>query len=149
MGLALSNRTTLQGVLTADYDAIFRRLKRQLGLFQIGGDVEAERWRPEGQYLSAAEVAALLDVSDASLETTRASDRGSTKEGLARALGELSRRRRKVFRGAMLQKMPDHEIAALLGLATRTVESDLRHALRHCASRLGRRAARRSDGAHS
>ncbi len=40
--------------------------------------------------------------------------------------------------GCRCRKMPDHEIAAQLGVRRPTVEIDLRNSLKHCAARLGR-----------
>jgi RNA polymerase sigma-70 factor (ECF subfamily) len=175
--LSVSNRATLQAVLTTDYNGLFKQLTRRLGSAELAGDalqetflrldrvsdativrrpreflvrvasnIAADRQRVERRYLSAAEVVSLLDVRDEAPDPAKVVEARSELEALGRALAELSPRRRRVFRAAMLENMPDHEIAALLNINVRTVESDLKYALKYCASRLGRNLTRRCGG---
>jgi RNA polymerase sigma-70 factor (ECF subfamily) len=115
-------------------------------LFRIAVNIATDRRRVERRYLSAAEVDYLLDVPDDSPDPAEIAEARSELEALDRALAELSPRRREVFKAAILQKIPDHKIAARLGINVRTVETDLKHALSHCASRLGRKLIRRPGG---
>jgi RNA polymerase sigma-70 factor, ECF subfamily len=175
--LSVSNRATLQAVLTTDYNGLFKQLARRLGsaelagdalqetflrldrvsdativrrprefLFRVASNIAADHRRVERRYLSTAEVISLLDVRDEAPDPAKVVEARSELEALGRALGELSPRRRRVFRAAMLENMPDHEIATLLNINVRTVESDLKYALKYCASRLGRNLTRRCGG---
>jgi RNA polymerase sigma-70 factor (ECF subfamily) len=109
-------------------------------------NVAGDRRRNECRRLSAAEVASLLDAPGDFIRAANIPKARLELEALERALAELPARRRKVLMAAVSQNISDHEIAALLRINTRTVESDLNCALKHCASRLGRKLIRRSGG---
>jgi RNA polymerase sigma-70 factor, ECF subfamily len=115
-------------------------------LFQIASNIAADHRRFERRFLSTTEVDSLLDVRDETPDPAKIVEARSELKALERALGELSPRQREVFRAAMLHNMPDHEIAARLNINVRTVESNLNHALKYCAARLGRALTRRAGG---
>lgn len=170
------DRTTLRDVLAADYSGLFKRLTRKLGSSELAGDalqetflrvermsnartvspkdylfrialnVATDRRRVEQRHLSLDAVDALLDIPDDTPDAVAVMEGRQDIEALDRALAELPARARHVFVSAVVNKMPDHEIAAQLGVSIRTVEIDLRNALKHCAQRLDRDLIRRTGG---
>ncbi|MGT2504599.1 RNA polymerase sigma factor [Bradyrhizobium guangxiense] len=102
--------------------------------------------RVEQRHLSLDAVDALLDIPDDAPDAAAIMEGRQDIEALDRALAELPVRARQVFVAAVVKKQPDHEIAAQLGVSIRTVEIDLRNALKHCAERLDRTLIRRTGG---
>ncbi|OYU89625.1 MAG: RNA polymerase subunit sigma-24 [Bradyrhizobiaceae bacterium PARB1] len=115
-------------------------------LFRIALNVATDRRRVEQRHLSLDAVDALLDIPDDTPDAVAVMEGRQDIEALDRALAELPARARHVFVSAVVNKMPDHEIAAQLGVSIRTVEIDLRNALKHCAQRLDRDLIRRTGG---
>jgi len=64
-------------------------------------------------------------------------------ELLKQAMRELTPGRRAILLASRLQGIPLHEIAARYGISQRMVERELKHALTHCAERLGKKIIRR------
>jgi RNA polymerase sigma-70 factor (ECF subfamily) len=115
-------------------------------LFRIALNVATDRRRVERRHLSLDAVDALLNIPDDTPDASTIVEGRQEIEALDRALAELPSRSRQVFMAAVVKKMPDHEIATLLGVSVRTVEIDLKNALKHCAERLGRTLIRRAGG---
>jgi RNA polymerase sigma-70 factor (ECF subfamily) len=115
-------------------------------LFRIALNVATDRRRVEQRHLSLDAVDALLDIPDDTPDAIAVMEGRQDIEALDRALTELPARARQVFMAAVVKKLPDHEIAAQLGVSVRTVEIDLRNALKHCAQRLDRTLIRRTGG---
>jgi len=115
-------------------------------LFRIALNVATDRRRGEKRLLSMDAIDALLDIPDESPDAAAIVEGRQDIQALDLALAELPSRARQVFMAAVVRKMPDHEIAAQLGVSVRTVEIDLRNSLKHCAARLGRTLLRRSGG---
>lgn len=115
-------------------------------LFRIALNVATDRRRVEQRHLSLDAVDALLDIPDEAPDAAAIMEGRQDIEALDRALAELPVRARQVFMAAVVKKQPDHEIAAELGVSIRTVEIDLRNALKHCAERLDRTLIRRTGG---
>lgn len=115
-------------------------------LFRIAINVATDRRRLEKRYLSADAVQEFLDIPDDAPDAASILEGRQDVEALDRALAELPIRCRKVFMAAMVQKLPDQEIATTLGVSVRTVEIDLKQALKHCAVRLDRTLVRRAGG---
>lgn len=115
-------------------------------LFRIALNVATDRRRVDRRLLSLDAVDALLDIPDEAPDAAAIVEGRQDIEALDRALAELPPRARQVFMAAVVRKLPDHEIATLLGVSVRTVEIDLKNALKHCAERLGRTLLRRAGG---
>lgn len=115
-------------------------------LFRIALNVATDRRRVEKRHLSLDAVDALLDIPDDAPDAAAVVEGRQDIEALDRALAELPARARQVFMAAVVKKLPDHEIAAQLNVSIRTVEIDLRNALKHCAQRLDRTLIRRTGG---
>ncbi|KQT03018.1 MULTISPECIES: RNA polymerase sigma factor [unclassified Bradyrhizobium] len=109
-------------------------------LFRIALNIAADRRRAEKRRLTSVEVDALLDIPDDQPDAARVIEDRSEVNRLKHAIAELPERRRRVLMLSRIDGMPNREIAALLGVTVRTVETDLKQAVEHCADRLQRPA---------
>jgi RNA polymerase sigma-70 factor (ECF subfamily) len=109
-------------------------------LFRIALNIASDRRRAEKRRLTADEVDSLLEIPDDAPDAARVIEDRSEVNLLRRAIAELPERRRRVLTLSRIDGMPNREIAALLGVTVRTVETDLKQAIEHCAERLRRRA---------
>lgn len=107
-------------------------------LFRIALNIAADRRRAEKRRLTSGEVDALLDIPDDRPDAARVIEDRSEINLLKRAIAELPERRRRVLMLSRIEGMPNREIATLLGVTVRTVETDLKQAVEHCADRLKR-----------
>lgn len=109
-------------------------------LFRIALNIAIDRRRAEKRRLTADEVDSLLEIPDDRPDAARVIEDRSDVELLQRAIAELPERRRRVLMLSRIEGLPNREIAALLGVTVRTVETDLKQAVEHCAERLKRPA---------
>lgn len=109
-------------------------------LFRIALNIATDRRRAEKRRLTSGEVDAMLEIPDDRPDAARVIEDRSDVELLKRAIAELPERRRRVLMLSRIEGMPNREIAALLGVTVRTVETDLKQAVEHCAERLKRPA---------
>lgn len=107
-------------------------------LFRIALNIAADRRRAEKRRLTSDEVDALLDIPDDRPDAARVIEDRSEINLLKHAIAELPERRRRVLTLSRIDGVPNREIAALLGVTVRTVETDLKQAIEHCAERLKR-----------
>lgn len=107
-------------------------------LLRIAVNIANDRRRAESRRLTTEEVDQLLDIPDDQPDAERAIEARSEVELLRRAIAELPERRRRVLLLSRVEDVPNREIAARLGLTVRTVETDLKQAVEHCAQRLRR-----------
>jgi len=107
-------------------------------LFRIALNIAADRRRAEKRRLTVDEVDALLEIPDDRPDAARVIEDRSEVNLLRHAIAELPERRRRVLMLSRIDGMPNREIAALLGVTVRTVETDLKQAVEHCADRLKR-----------
>lgn len=107
-------------------------------LFRIALNIAADRRRAEKRRLTVDEVDALLEIPDDRPDAARVIENRSEVNLLRHAIAELPERRRRVLLLSRIDGMPNREIAALLGVTVRTVETDLKQAVEHCADRLKR-----------
>jgi len=107
-------------------------------LFRIALNIAADRRRAEKRRLTVDEVDALLEIPDDRPDAARVIEDRSEVNLLRHAITELPERRRRVLMLSRIDGMPNREIAALLGVTVRTVETDLKQAVEHCADRLKR-----------
>lgn len=108
-------------------------------LFRIAVNIANDRRRAESRRLTADEIGWLLDIPDEGPDAARVVEGRSEINRLGRAIAELPERRRRVLVLSRIEGMPHRQIAELLGVTIRTIETDLKQALEHCAQRLQRR----------
>jgi RNA polymerase sigma factor (sigma-70 family) len=106
-------------------------------IVRVSANIVADRRRAQArQRLDDVDIARLLEVEDA------APDPAATLEGrrdlalLEAALRQLPERRRAIFLAARVEELTHREIAGRMGVSQRTVASEIRHALDHCARSL-------------
>ncbi|QPF94544.1 RNA polymerase sigma factor [Bradyrhizobium commune] len=109
-------------------------------LFRIALNIATDRRRAEKRRLTADEVDSMLEIPDDRPDAARVIEDRSEVEQLKRAIAELPERRRRVLMLSRIDGLPNREIAAILGVTVRTVETDLKQAVEHCAERLKRPA---------
>lgn len=107
-------------------------------LFRIALNIATDRRRAEKRRLTSDEVDAMLEIPDDRPDAARVIEDRSDVELLKRAITELPERRRRVLMLSRIEGLPNREIAALLGVTVRTVETDLKQAVEHCAERIKR-----------
>lgn len=107
-------------------------------LFRIALNIANDRRRAESRRLTVSEVDSLLDIPDDRPDAARVIEDRSEVNLLKRAIAELPERRRSVLILSRIEGLPNREIAARLGVTVRTVETDLKQAIEHCADRLKR-----------
>jgi RNA polymerase sigma factor (sigma-70 family) len=107
-------------------------------LLRIALNIANDRRRAESRRLTAGEVDCLLDIPDDRPDAERVIEDRSEVELLKRAIAELPARRRRVLLLARVEGLSNREIAQQFGVTVRTVETDLKQAVEHCAERLKR-----------
>lgn len=109
-------------------------------LFRIALNIANDRRRSQNRRLTEEEVDCLLDVPDDRPTPERQVEERSEIALLRRAIAELPERRRKVLIMSRIEDLPHREIAERLDVTMRTVETDLKQAIAHCADRMKRSA---------
>jgi RNA polymerase sigma-70 factor, ECF subfamily len=112
-------------------------------LFRTAINVAKDRRKSDSRLLSAAEIAAFVDIPDEGPDPLRVLESRIELEELEKALAELPERRRQVFVAAHVEHLPHADIAMRFGINIRTVEFDLQYAMEHLSRRLGRNVIRR------
>ena len=115
-------------------------------IFRTAVNVAKDRQKSQNYRVSAGEVDVLLDISDDSPDPARIVEARQEIEAFKRALAKLPARPREVLRSISIEGQSPQEVATRLDVSLRTVESDLRGALRHCAEGLGRQVMARLGG---
>jgi RNA polymerase sigma-70 factor (ECF subfamily) len=110
-------------------------------LYRIALNIAHDRRRAESRRLTVDEVDALLAIPDDQPNAARIVEDRSELNLLGRAIADLPDRRRKVLLLSRVHGLPHREIALQLGVIVRTVETDLKQAVEHCADRLKRRGS--------
>jgi RNA polymerase sigma-70 factor (ECF subfamily) len=122
-------------------------------LFRIALNIANDRRRAESRHLTVDEVDSLLDIPDDRPDAARVIEDRSEMNLLRRAIAELPERRRRVLLLSRVDGLPHSDIAKRFGVTVRTVETDLKQAVEHCAERLKRQiptkfAFRRSESSY-
>jgi RNA polymerase sigma-70 factor (ECF subfamily) len=115
-------------------------------LFRAAINVAKDRQKAENYRVSRAEIDTLLDVCDEGPDPARIIEGRSEVEAFSRALAELPPRPREVLRSIAIDGQSASVVASRLGVSLRTVESDLRRALGHCAGCLNHELVPRTGG---
>jgi RNA polymerase sigma-70 factor (ECF subfamily) len=107
-------------------------------LFRTALNIGINRRIADSRLLTASEVDALLEVADETPDPARIVEARSEISALGRALAELPVRRRQIFLASWVDGVSHMELAARFGVSLRTIQSELRSAVDHCAKRLHR-----------
>ncbi|MGJ4996991.1 RNA polymerase sigma factor [Bradyrhizobium sp. HKCCYLS3077] len=107
-------------------------------LFRIALNIANDYRRAQARRLTTEEVDTLLDIPDDRPTPEREIEERSEIALLRQALADLPARRRQVLLLSRIEGLPHREIAQRIGVTVRTVESDLKQAIEHCADRLKR-----------
>ena len=115
-------------------------------IFRTAINIAKDRQKAQNYRVSSSEIDELLDVCDEGPDPERVVEARSEIEAFKRALAELPPRPREVLRSISIEGQSPQEVAARLKVSIRTVESDLRLALGHCADSLEYTLRRRLGG---
>lgn len=107
-------------------------------LFRIALNIAIDHRRAESRRLTADEVDCLLHIPDDRPDAARVVEDRSEITLLRRAITELPVRRRQVLMLSRIEGLSNREIAQRFDVTVRTVETDLKQAIEHCAERLKR-----------
>lgn len=109
-------------------------------LFRIAVNIANDRRRAENRRLTVDEADSLLEIPDDGPDASRVVEDRSELSLLRRAIAELPERRRRILLLSRVEGVPHRDIAQSLGVTVRTVETDLKQAVEHCAHRLKRKS---------
>lgn len=115
-------------------------------IFRIAINIAKDRQKAQNRRVSASEIDALLDICDDGPDPARIAEARSEIEAFKRALEGLPDRPRDVLHSIAVEGQSAQQVAERLGISVRTVESDLKQALGHCADRLNYKVIRRLGG---
>ncbi len=107
-------------------------------LFRIAVRLAANRRKAEAYGAGLSEIELSFDVVDDAPDPERIVEARSDIEALKRGMMELPRRRREIFIAASVDEIPYPILAERFGVTVRTIQSELKLALVHCAKRLDR-----------
>jgi RNA polymerase sigma factor (sigma-70 family) len=112
-------------------------------LLRTAFNIATDRGRREDRLARRIEIRAVLEMADPAPSAEAQAEARSEIAVLERALEELTPRRRTILLAARLDGMHLWQIADHLGISQRLVEIELKHAVDHCAERLGKQVKRR------
>jgi RNA polymerase sigma factor (sigma-70 family) len=92
----------------------------------------------ERRRLTAVELDALMEFPDDAPGPAQIAEGRADLARLEQAMSELPPRQRAVFTQALLEDISYESLAKRHGVTVRTIHNDIRHAIEHCADRLGR-----------
>jgi len=115
-------------------------------IFRTAINIAKDHQKAQNYRVRSTEIDALLDLCDDGPDPARVAEARSEIEAFKRALADLPPRPREVLCRISIEGQPAHEVAAGLGVTVRTVESDLKRALKHCAESLKYTLSRRLGG---
>ncbi|WP_315765877.1 MULTISPECIES: RNA polymerase sigma factor [unclassified Bradyrhizobium] len=115
-------------------------------IFRIAVNIANDRRKAQNYRVSSSEIDALLDFCDEEPDPARVVEARSEVDALKRALAELPTRAREVLHSIAIDGEPAREVATRLGVSPRTIDNDLRLALKHCATSLDYTLVRRLGG---
>jgi RNA polymerase sigma-70 factor (ECF subfamily) len=115
-------------------------------IFRTAINIAKDRQKAQNYRVSAAELDALLDVCDDGPDPARVAEARSEIEAFKRALAELPPRPREVLCSIAIEGQRPQEVAERFQVSVRTIESDLKRALAHCANTLDHTVHRRLGG---
>lgn len=108
-------------------------------LLRMAANIASNRRKSEARLLTFGEADILLNCADEAPDPAKIAEANSEMQALIRALEELPSRRREIFLASWIDETPHKEIARRFAVTVRTVQTELRDALEHCALRLKKR----------
>lgn len=171
--MSSSSRKALWQSFVLGYDELRARLTRRLGSAELASDALHETWlriasanprsvqspkhyllqmaanvalkqlSSESRFVTLTDAKMAIGLVDETPDPERAAIARSEAEAVARALSELTPRRREILLASRLRGDPLWAIAQRLGISQRLVELELRDALAHCALRVERTVVKR------
>lgn len=161
-----AGRQTLRQVLLSRYDALRAKLTQRLGSADLAGDALHDTWlrlerggdpgaiRDPFAYLirTAANLASNhrtldqrrarilegnggADIDDAP-DPEQVAAAKSDRSAIRSAIEMLPERRQAIFLAAWVEELPYEEIAARHGVTVRTIQTEVKRAIEHCALEL-------------
>ncbi len=112
-------------------------------LLRTAANLASAQDRAARRLLSAEEIGALVTTPDPSPDQAQILQGRDELQALARAIAELSPRRREILLAVRVADLTGPAVAARLGVSQRFVERELARALDYCAEKLGRPVVRR------
>jgi RNA polymerase sigma-70 factor (ECF subfamily) len=96
-----------------------------------------------GRTLTLDDAAGALDLIDETPDPYQILEARAEFDLFKQAMQELTPRRRAILLASRLEQVPLRDIAVRHGISQRMVERELKHALTHCAERLGKKVTQR------
>jgi RNA polymerase sigma-70 factor, ECF subfamily len=112
-------------------------------LLQIAYNIALKRRRLENQTITLDDARNCLNLVDEAPDPASVAESRSDVALLRQAVTELTPRQRDILFASRLDNVPLAELAIRHGISQRWVERELRHAVLHCARRLGRKVVQR------
>ncbi|MCA6116448.1 sigma-70 family RNA polymerase sigma factor [Bradyrhizobium sp. WSM 1738] len=112
-------------------------------LLQMAANVALKRLKVERSFVTLTDAKMAIGISDDAPDPECAAIASSEVAMLAKALSELTPRRREILLASRLDGIQLWAIAERLGVSQRLVEIELKHALAHCALRVDRNVIKR------
>lgn len=112
-------------------------------LLKMASNVALKRLSAGKRFVTLTDAKIAVGLVDDAPDPERSAIARSEIEALARALAELTPRRRDILLASRLNAIPLWAIAERLDISQRLVEIELKHALAHCALRLQRNVIKR------
>jgi RNA polymerase sigma-70 factor (ECF subfamily) len=112
-------------------------------LLQMASNVARKRLTAEKRFVTLTDAKMAIGLADDTPDPERAAIAQSEISALARAVSELSPRRREILLASRLKNIPLWAIAERMGISQRLVEIELKNAVAHCALRLERKVIKR------
>jgi RNA polymerase sigma-70 factor (ECF subfamily) len=112
-------------------------------LLRMAFNVALKRLGADRRTVTLDDAQAVLAIVDDAPDPERVTAVRLEAEALARALADLTPRRREILLASRIDGLMLREIAGRLGISQRLVEIELKHALAHCALRLHREVVQR------
>jgi RNA polymerase sigma-70 factor, ECF subfamily len=107
-------------------------------LFRTALNIGINRRVSEARLLTASEVEAIFEIADDAPDPARIVEARSELAVVSRALGEMPLRRRQIFLASWVDGVGHRDLAQRFGVSVRTIQTELRAAVDHCAKRLHR-----------
>ncbi len=107
-------------------------------LFRVATNIATDRHRREKRLAKQRDIQAFLTLPDEAPNPEKLIEIRQEIERLETAIEELTTRRRTILLWSRIEGLPLREIASRLEISQRLVEMELKHALDHCAERVGR-----------
>jgi RNA polymerase sigma-70 factor, ECF subfamily len=115
-------------------------------IFRTAINIANDRRKAQNYRAITSEVDTLLDICDHGPDPARVVEARSDIDALKRALAKLPTRPREVLRLIAIEGQSPRAVAMQIGVSLRTIDNDLKLALRHCADCLDYALVRRLGG---